>query len=142
MRKPIKKPGANQLPKIWECLEWFTTQAQNYTEAAKCYELAIEKNNTDWIWNYYNGYLNLEMGNPNAVIDNFKRVTELNADANLAWYYLGGGYKNLNNNELAEDSYNKITSVKTRTTSANTTTRQGHFPLGVYAGFETFENLF
>jgi tetratricopeptide (TPR) repeat protein len=108
----------------------------NYAEAAKCYELAIQKNNTEWIWNYYNGYLNLEMGNPNAVIDNFKRVTELNADANLAWYYLGGGYKNLNNNELAEDSYNKITSVKTRTTSANTTTRQGHFPLGVYAGFE------
>jgi tetratricopeptide (TPR) repeat protein len=108
----------------------------NYAEAAKCYELAIQKNNTEWIWNYYNGYLNLEMGNPNAVIDNFKRVTELNPDANLAWYYLGGGYKNLNNNELAEDSYNKITSVKTRTTSANTTTRQGHFPLGVYAGFE------
>jgi tetratricopeptide (TPR) repeat protein len=108
----------------------------NYAEAAKCYELAIQKNNTGWIWNYYNGYLNLEMGNPNAVIDNFKRVTELNADANLAWYYLGGGYKNLNNNELAEESYNKITSVKTRTTSANTTTRQGHFPLGVYAGFE------
>jgi tetratricopeptide (TPR) repeat protein len=108
----------------------------NYAEAAKCYELAIQKNNTEWIWNYYNGYLNLEMGNPNAVIDNFKRVTEINADANLAWYYLGGGYKNLNNNELAEDSYNKITSVKTRTTSANTTTRQGHFPLGVYAGFE------
>jgi tetratricopeptide (TPR) repeat protein len=108
----------------------------NYAEAAKCYELAIQKNNTEWIWNYYNGYLNLEMGNPNAVIDNFKRVTELNPDANLAWYYLGGGYKNLNNNELAEDSYNRITSVKTRTTSANTTTRQGHFPLGVYAGFE------
>jgi tetratricopeptide (TPR) repeat protein len=108
----------------------------NYAEAAKCYELAIQKNNTEWIWNYYNGYLNLEMGNPNAVIDNFKRVTEINADANLAWYYLGGGYKNLNNNELAEDSYNKITSVKTRTTSANTTTRQGHFPLGVYASFE------
>ena len=108
----------------------------NYAEAAKCYELAIQKNNTEWIWNYYNGYLNLEMGNPNAVIDNFKRVTELNPDANLAWYYLGGGYKNLNNNELAEDSYNRITSVKTRTTSANTTTRQGHFPLGVYASFE------
>jgi tetratricopeptide (TPR) repeat protein len=108
----------------------------NYAEAVKCYELAIQKNNTDWIWNYYNGYLNLEMGNPNAVIDNFKRVTELNPDASLAWYYLGGGYKNLNNNELAEESYNKIKSVKTRTTSANTTTRQGHFPLGVYAGFE------
>ena len=108
----------------------------NYAEAAKCYELAIQKNNTDWIWNYYNGYLNLEMGNPNAVIDNFMRVTELNPDANLAWYYLGGGYKNLNNNKLAENSYNKITSVKTRTTAANTTTRQGHFPLGVYASFE------
>ena len=76
------------------------------------------------------------MGNPNAVIDNFMRVTELNPDANLAWYYLGGGYKNLNNNELAEESFNKITSVKTRTTTANSTTRQGHFPLGVYAGFE------
>lgn len=108
----------------------------NYAEAAKCYELALQKNNTGWIWNYYNGYLNLEMGNPNAVVDNFKRVTELNADANLAWYYLGSGYKNLNNNELAEESYNRITSLKTRTIATNTTTRQGHFPLGIYAGFE------
>lgn len=108
----------------------------NYTEAAKCYELAIQKNNTNWIWNYYNGYLNLEMGNPNAVVDNFKRVTELNPDASLAWYYLGGGYKNVKNNELAENSYQKITSVKARATSANTTTRQEHFPLGIYAGFE------
>ena len=108
----------------------------NYAEAAKCYELAIQKNNTNWIWNYYNGYLNLEMGNPNAVIDNFIRVTELNPDANLAWYYLGGGYKNLNNNELAEELYNKIISVKTRPTAANTAIRQGHFPLGIYASFE------
>ena len=131
-KKARRKPNSENLGMLGMVYH----SSANYAEAAKCYELAIQKNNTDWIWNYYNGYLNLELGNPNAVIDNFMRVTELNADANLAWYYLGGAYKNLKNNELAEDSYNKITSVKTRTTSANTTTRQGHFPLGTYASFE------
>jgi tetratricopeptide (TPR) repeat protein len=35
----------------------------NYAEAAQCYRLAIERKKSDWIWNYYSGYLNMEMGN-------------------------------------------------------------------------------
>lgn len=108
----------------------------NYAEAGKCYELAINKNESDWIWNYYNGYLNMEMGKPDEAIQNFKSVVEKNPDIDLAWYYLGGEYKNLRKNELAEEAYGKITTIKSQTSAQNSTTRQGHFPLGTYANFE------
>ena len=108
----------------------------NYTEAAKCYELAINKSKTDWIWNYYNGYLNMEMGNSDSAIKNFTHVTEINPDIDLAWYYLGEEYKNLRNNELAEKSYGKIQSDKNKSSAVNATTRKDHFSLRTYATFE------
>jgi tetratricopeptide (TPR) repeat protein len=108
----------------------------NYAEAAKCYKLAINKDESDWIWNYYNGYLNMEMGKPDEAILNFKSVIEKNQDTDLAWYYLGGEYTNMRKNELAEEAYGKITTIKSQTSAANSTTRQGHFPLGTYAYFE------
>jgi tetratricopeptide (TPR) repeat protein len=108
----------------------------NYAEAAKCYELAISKDESDWIWNYYSGYLNMEMGKPDEAIQNFKSVIEKKPDIDLAWYYLGGEYTNLRKIELAEEAYGKITNIKSQTSDANTTTRQGHFPLGTYANFE------
>lgn len=108
----------------------------NYSEAAQCYQLAIKRSKSGWIWNYYNGYLNMEMGESDAAIKNFTSVTEKNPDIDLAWYYLGGEYKNLRNNELAEKSYGKITTSKNRISVANTTTRQDHFPLSTYATFE------
>ena len=108
----------------------------NYAEAAKCYELAISKDESDWIWNYYNGYLNMEMGKPDEAILNFKSVIEKNPATDLAWYYLGGEYTNMRKNELAEEAYGKITTIKSQTSAANSTTRQGHFPLGTYANFE------
>ena len=108
----------------------------NYAEAAKCYKLAINKDESDWIWNYYNGYLNMEMGKPDEAILNFKSVIEKNQDTDLAWYYLGGEYTNMRKNELAEEAYGKITTIKSQTSASNSTTRQGHFPLGTYANFE------
>ncbi len=132
VKKARRKPTSENLGMLGMVYH----SSANYLEAAKCYEMAIQENNTGWIWNYYNGYLNLEMGNPNAVIDNFKKVTELNPDANLAWYYLGGVYKNLKNNDLAEDSYGRIVNIRTRVNASNTTMRPEHFPLGVYASFE------
>ena len=108
----------------------------NYAEAAKCYELAISKDESDWIWNYYNGYLNMEMGKPDEAVLNFKSVIEKNPATDLAWYYLGGEYTNMRKNELAEEAYGKITTIKSQTSAANSTTRQGHFPLGTYANFE------
>ncbi len=109
----------------------------NYPEAAKCYEMAIKNNQTEWKWNYYNGYLNTEMGNSDEAIKNFTQVTEKNPEIDLAWYYLGEEYKNLRNNELSEKSYSKITTGKGKTTIENTAAnRQDHFALSTYASFE------
>ena len=108
----------------------------NYTEAAKCYELAIQENTTAWIWKYYYGYLQLELGNPDSAIVSFRHVTEINPEIHLAWYYLGNAAKNLKNYDLAEDAFNKAAAVTNRSTSANTLNRSEHFPLGAYATFE------
>lgn len=108
----------------------------NYAEAAKCYQLATNKSKTDWIWNYYNGYLQLEMGNPDSAVVNFQRVIEIKPGIHLAWYYLGNAAKNQKNYALAEKAFSKIATVNSRTGSANSTTRGEHFPLGAYSTFE------
>jgi tetratricopeptide (TPR) repeat protein len=107
----------------------------NYTEASKCYKLAVQKDKSGWKWNYYDGYLNMEMGNTNQAILNFTDVTEKKPEIDLAWYYLGEEYKNLKNNELAEKSLAMISSNNQRRTKENST-RQDHFPISVYANFE------
>ncbi len=108
----------------------------NYPEAAKCYELAIERSETDWKWNYYNGYLNTEMGNSDEAIKNFTQVTEKNPEIDLAWYYLGEEYKNLRNIEQAEISLSKIKTGSDKSSTGNPVTRQDHFALSTYATFE------
>lgn len=108
----------------------------NYTEAAKCYELAIKNSQTEWKWNYYNGYLNTEMGNSDEAVKNYVKVTEINPDIDLAWYYLGEEYKNLRNYEMAEQSYKKIKTGKEESLNINKANRQDHFALITYATFE------
>lgn len=127
-----RKPSAENLGMLGMVYH----SSANYAEAAKCYDLAIQKNNSEWIWNYYNGYLNMEMGKSDEVIQNFKSVIEKNPEVHHAWYYLGGEYKNLRNYDLAMESFIKIITIKDRTAFPNSTTRQGHFPLGTYANFE------
>lgn len=107
----------------------------NYSEATRCYKLAAQKDNSEWIWNYYNGYLDMEMGNSDLAMVNFLSVTEKNPEIDLAWYYLGEQYKNLKNNELAEKSFAHIKSITNRVNPENAT-RQDHFPISTYANFE------
>ncbi len=108
----------------------------NYEQAAQCYQLAIKRSKSDWIWNYYLGYLNMEMGKSEAVIENYNRVVEKNPDIDLGWYYMGTEYKNLGKSKLAEESFGKITTPKNKISATKKTTRHGHFPLNLYAMFE------
>jgi tetratricopeptide (TPR) repeat protein len=131
-KKARRNPSADNIGKLGMVYH----SSANYAEAAKCYQLAISRSKSDWIWNYYNGYLNMEMGNSDAAIKNFTSVTEKNPEIQLAWYYLGDEYKNLRNNALAEKSFEKITSNKSKSTPSNKASRQDHFPLETYATFE------
>jgi len=132
LEKVHRKPSADNLG----MLGMVYYSSANYEQAAQCYKLAIRKNKSDWIWNYYLGYLNMEMGESDAVIENFNRVIEKNPNVELAWYYIGEGYKNQGKNELAEKSFGKITTRENKATVAKETTRNDYFPLSNYAKFQ------
>lgn len=108
----------------------------NYNQAALCYELAIKRSKSEWIWNYYLGYLNMEMGVSDAAIENFKRVFETNQNVYHAWYYLGEEYKNLRKNEQAEESFGNIISIQNSRPAREKSNRYDYFPLGTYARFQ------
>jgi tetratricopeptide (TPR) repeat protein len=57
-----------------------------YDKAAECYSLASKKNSSKWIWSYYLGYLNKEMGESEKAIANFSAVVKTNPGAYHAWY--------------------------------------------------------
>lgn len=108
----------------------------NYEEAARCYSLAAQKERSEWVWEYYQGILSLEMGNPQEVIESFRQVLEEHPEANLAWYYMGQEYRNLRNYEMAEEAYGQIATPGARTGPIRGSTREDHFPLHTYARFE------
>lgn len=82
-----------------------------YDQAKQCYQLATKKDQSKWIWNYYLGYLNQEMGDSKAAIEDFNAVLNENPDAKMVWYYLGKAYRNSGSDDLAEDAFNKIASL-------------------------------
>jgi tetratricopeptide (TPR) repeat protein len=108
----------------------------NYAQAAHCYNLAIKRENRTWTWNYYLGYLSMEMGEPAAAVEHFKKVTEINPGVDLAWYYLGEEYKNLRNNELAEMAYRRVITNTQTPPATKTSARNDHFSLSTYARFK------
>jgi tetratricopeptide (TPR) repeat protein len=108
----------------------------NYAQAAQCYQLAVKRDSSAWIWNYYLAYLNLEMGDAEEVITNFTSVVEKNPAANHAWYYLGEQYRNLRRNLLAEQSFTKIMGIQAHPSPGKEMIRYDYFPLGTYAMYQ------
>lgn len=107
----------------------------DYENAARCYRLAVERDETDWIWHYYLGYLHLEMGESEEVIRDFNRVIELNPEAKHAWYYGGEAHMNLMKYDEAEDYFSKLSNETDIPPAGDQTTRRDHFPLSTYAMF-------
>jgi len=108
----------------------------NYEQAARCYKLAVKRNKSEWIWSYYLGFLNMEMGESEAIIENFNSVIEKNPSVHHAWYYLGEEYKNRRKNELAEKSFSKIVSIQNNPSVGKQASRYDYFPLGTYAMYQ------
>lgn len=79
-----------------------------YEQARKCYELAIGKDRSEWVWSYYLGYMDQEMGDSKGAIENFSTVLKQNADVTAAWYYLGEANQNMGQGKEAEEAFNKI----------------------------------
>ncbi len=106
-----------------------------YDQAVQCYRLAIRKNKSKWIWDYYLGYLSQEMGDSRSASENFKSVIRKNPKAYLAWYYLGKAYQNMAMGDMAEATFNKIAHLKDNITAVKTI-RVNYSTLPVGAKFE------
>ena len=106
-----------------------------YDQATQCYQLAIRKDKSKWIWSYYLGYLNQEMGDSKSAIENFKSVIKENPEALQAWYYLGKANQNLSSGAMAEAAFNKIANVG-EDISNRRTIRVNYSSLAVSAKFE------
>ena len=108
----------------------------NYKEAAVCYELAVKRDKTQWIWSYYLGCLNMDMGESEKAVENFMAVLKLNSDAHLAWYYLGIAYENIGDNNKAEFAFLNIESLVGDDNRGNLPMRKDHFSLNIYARYQ------
>ena len=104
-----------------------------YDKAAICYNLASEKDKGKWIWNYYNGYLSQEMGDPKASIRKYRKVIKKNPDNFLAWYYEGECYQKIGINDSAELAFKHITSRMDKNSIVKSRVRYDYFPLVTFA---------
>jgi len=110
--------------------------SMHYEEAKVCYDLAIKKNPEDWIWNYYLGYLNQEMGNPTIAVRNYSKVIKSNPGVFLALYYEAGCYQKLGLSDSSELALKMIISRMDKNDIIRTTSRYDYFPLVTYAMFD------
>ncbi|MBV5312360.1 MAG: tetratricopeptide repeat protein [Prolixibacteraceae bacterium] len=106
-----------------------------YDQAKQCYKLATKKDQSKWIWNYYLGYLNQEMGDSKAAIEDFNAVLKENPDAKMVWYYLGKAYRNTGAGDLAETAFNKIANLPEDKLQGKSI-RYSYSPLWIGAKFE------
>ncbi|MEI6047388.1 MAG: tetratricopeptide repeat protein [Bacteroidota bacterium] len=108
----------------------------NYDKASMCYKLAEKKNKKEWIWSYYLGYLNQEMGDPNAAIGNFMNVTKKNPQAYLAWYYAGECYQKIGSYDSAELAFKYIITRLGKNVIVKTAKRYDYFPMVAYSMYD------
>jgi len=131
-RKAHRNPSADNMGELGMIYH----SSANYDKAAQCYMLANKRNKSKWIWSYYLGYLNQEIGESNKSVENFRDVIKENPENYNAWYYVGEGYRNLGENYKAEVAYQKVANLQEKRGSEKATTRNDYFPLRAYAMFQ------
>lgn len=108
----------------------------DYEKAAKCYQLAIEKNSNKWKWSYYLGYLKLEQGELREAIDYFKHVTDKDSDNYLAWYYTAEAYEKLGHTDSAEKIFETVATSADVDFDELNRNRENFLPLKAYSLFQ------
>lgn len=107
--------------------------AAEYDKALDCYKLAIKKNKSKWIWEYYLGYLFSELGETENAVSCFSSVVKKDSRVWHAWYYLGDGFQKLGLFDQADMAFSKIPYIaNTESSSARTDL----FPLETYAKYQ------
>ncbi|MGA1976231.1 MAG: tetratricopeptide repeat protein [Bacteroidales bacterium] len=106
-----------------------------YDQASQCYKLAIKGDKSKWLWDYYLGLLDQEMGDSRSASENFIAVIRKKTDAYMALYYLGKAYENMTMNDLAESTLRKVASLQDNVTAVRTI-RVNYSSLPITAKFE------
>jgi tetratricopeptide (TPR) repeat protein len=130
-RKAYLNPTANNLGKLGMVYH----SSSYYEKAIQCYQLAVKKNSSKWIWSYYLGYLNMEQGESNAAIENFLHVVEKNPKNYLALFYAGETFQNLGLTDNAKNIFKKIAVLSDSDFVNENTIKENYFPLETYAMF-------
>jgi len=104
-----------------------------YDKAAICYDLASEKDKANWIWNYYNAYLNQEMGDPKAAVKYYRKVIMKNPGIFLAWFYEGECYQKIGLSDSSELAFKNIISRMDKNAVVKSGARYDYFPLVTFA---------
>lgn len=107
-----------------------------YDKAAICYTLAIKKDKVKWIWSYYLGYLNQEMGDAGTAIKSYREVTKKNPEIFLAWYYEGECYQKIGLSDSAELAFKSIIARMDKNRVVKTAIRYDYFPLVTYSMYD------
>jgi tetratricopeptide (TPR) repeat protein len=107
-----------------------------YEKAVRCYKLAVQKNRRKWIWSYYLGYIELELGESGRAIESFRNVTEKKPEITMALFYSGEAYQNLGLNSEAEKVFKKILETDNRKNKENSVSISNYFPLRIYSRFQ------
>jgi len=107
-----------------------------YAEAMDCYALAVKKDKSGWIWNYYLGYLKREMGESEEAVAAFSDVIRINPKAYHAFYYLGQSLQDLSRYDEAEKAYRNIVSLNQKEDMSPGIFRDDFFPLSVYVKYQ------
>jgi len=110
--------------------------AMYYDEAGKCYEMAIKRDQKQWRWSYYLGYLKQEMGDPKTAIKNYREVIKKDPGIFLAWYYEGECFQKVGLSDSAELAFNAIIKHMDKNIVVKTATRYDYFPLATYAAYD------
>jgi len=130
-----KKATNNPTPENVGLLGMAFHSSAYYDQAKQCYALAIKRDKSKWIWSYYLGYLEQEMGDSKSAIENFNTVIKENPKITQAWLYLGKAYQNQGSGEMAEAAFNRIADLKTDNPNVRTV-RVNYSSFPISAKFE------
>ena len=124
---------------------WFNPQAKNvgrlgmvyyssayYNNATTCFKIASEKDPSRWIWSYYLGHLDMDLGRSAEAVRSFRDVTEKDPDNIMAKYYLAESLRNMGSLSEAEEIFRKLSELKV---GLPVTIRENWFPLKTYAKY-------
>lgn len=109
--------------------------AEYYDEATKCYTIAAGKDPASWEWNYYLGYMNLELGKSEAAVQAFGKIIKRSPVRYMAMYYTASAWQNLNVPDSAEKYFRLAGEADTKLFTSAAKSRMNFFPLPVYAKF-------